>query len=179
VTVNGAGQVTFNAAQIASLTDFFGGGSYSASVEMVDSNGCIGSSSDSSMGGTLPACCFATPAPVVTEPSSKNLRTVATVTCPTTVRITKITLTIDNSNGQAAEKFDVVKWGTTTIWDGNDAGTIVIDLAANPLVMTYPATQNLNVLLTRDGSGDYFTVKYDYRVGGTPGACTFGPARVP
>lgn len=173
LTVPASGIVTFGADHIASLTDHFGRGAYMISVEMTDSLGCLGFSNDQGTAGSLPSCCLVggSPKPTI-KPAANQLRTTVIESCGVTLRVHRITISIDNLNGGAAERAQAVLWGTTTIWTGNTA-TVVIDRASNPLVIGPYGTQLINTTLNRDALGDNVSVTLEYRVGGRPGSCTF------
>jgi prepilin-type N-terminal cleavage/methylation domain-containing protein len=176
-TVPDIGIVTFDAFDIAQLTDNFGSGEYRVAVEMTDSNGCIGTSDDESAAGDLPGCCMTPPEPVVTEPTTRALRTMAIqnpATCTeATLRIFRIRVVIDNASGGQQEKFSSVSWGSTRIWAGPPNRTDVTISLPEPLVLGPGQSQQLNMGLDRDGSRDRFWVVYSYRIGGSTGSCTW------
>jgi prepilin-type N-terminal cleavage/methylation domain-containing protein len=166
-------RVTFNAALIASLTNNFGNGSYRISVEWDDSNGCLGISDSANQTVALPACCLVSGPPVMTKVTTTQVRHDVRENCGVAqLSITSITLTVNNANGAAAEKFSTILWNGTNISSPN-ASTITIDRSANPLPMTGYQQFPLVMNFSRAVPGDTVTASYTYRVGGTNYTCNF------
>lgn len=175
VTAIGAGvyRKVFSAADIAALTDNFGTGNYQIACEMDDSNGCLGQSDSQDQILTTPACCLTSSSPVVNRITTTRISNTVTESCGIQLlRIYKITLTIDNANGSAGEKYQNVQWNGTSIWTGN-ATTAVIDRSTSPLSLASAQTGTLTADFSRSAVLDNVTIQYDYKIGGVSGSCSF------
>ena len=76
------------------------------------------------------------------------------------------------ANGGAGERFQGVQWNGTSIWTGN-VTTAVIDRSSNPLTLASAQSGTLTADFQRNVVGDNVTIKYDYKIGGVSGSCTF------
>lgn len=179
----GTWRVTFNAADIAQLTDNFGSGNYLISTEWDDVNGCLGASDADAQQLTPPSCCLAAVVANMVKVSNFQVRNTVAINCTAqAIRIMKITVTVDNANGNQQERFSTVTWDDPDSvddrsWSSNRTSEI-FDVTASPPVLDLSQQGVLTMNFNRNVTGDNVSVTYEYKIGGTTGLCTF-TARIP
>jgi hypothetical protein len=171
--VDASGVVVFDHEHILALTNNFGTGTYDISVEMVDSNGCYGTSDVESTTGGSVGCCIDGGAMTQDDSNPLLVSDLVSETCSLNdVQIYEFYLEIDNATGGRFERLQSVSWGADVIWSGNKVSE-TIDLRASPIELAEDGMETLTVEFDRDAAGNNLTVRYSYRIAGSPGECSF------
>jgi hypothetical protein len=176
--VTGTWRITFNSADIAALTDNFGNGNYLISVEWDDVNSCLGVSDSDSQVLSPPSCCMASTVPIISRVTTTQVRNTVSISCSAAaLRLMKITVSVDNANGNQQEKFTTVTWDDPDAADDRSFTTNrtsdTFDMTSSPPVLGTGQSGVLTMDFSRNAVGDSVTVTYEYKIGGVTGTCTF------